>query len=249
MNGLNAKLKRYASRHMYRDPLPNPARSIVTFGFDDCPRSVLETALPILEAEGWRATIYVAVGLCDTTNHLGLHLSENDIIEISDRGHEIAGHTYSHCSASVKSTPDFLADIERNQKALKDLGIPESPHFAYPFGHTTPEIKLALSNRFSTARGVIPSDKGELDSNLLNAMPIYSGGGLIDKITSHLPALQTQPEWLHLYGHDVRENPSDFGCTVDDFLRVVTSIKNLNLDVQTTSAAYEMIKRSKRLAA
>jgi peptidoglycan/xylan/chitin deacetylase (PgdA/CDA1 family) len=156
MKGAVNKVERLISQKTSRALLPELEQSIVSFGFDDCPASAIETGLPMLEAEGWNATIYVACGLCETENHLGRHMSLSDIVDVHSRGHEIADHTYSHLSIHEVGTPDYLADIEKNQKALKALGVAESRHFAYPYGHVSPELKRALGEQFKTMRGVVP---------------------------------------------------------------------------------------------
>jgi len=96
MNALVQKAGRFVARGVSRSVLPAVQESIISVGFDDCPASAIETALPLMEAEGWRATIYVACGLCDSENHLGKHMSLSDVVEVHKRGHEIADHTFSH---------------------------------------------------------------------------------------------------------------------------------------------------------
>ena len=57
MSGLLNKTARIAARGMYRSALPKLKESMVSFAFDDCPASAITTAVPMLEAAGWRATI------------------------------------------------------------------------------------------------------------------------------------------------------------------------------------------------
>ena len=237
MSALTNKIARIASRSLHTSTLPKLKETIVSFGFDDCPTSVMETAVPMLEAHGWRSTIYVACGLCGTTNHLGLHMSMPDILDAHRRGHEIADHTFSHVSSHDVTLDDYLTDIEKNQAALKALGLPRSRHFAYPFGHVSPKIKDALGPKFKTSRGVVKSRFSNQDANLLNAVRVYSGSDLktaMQKIT----AAKTQPQWLNLYTHDVRENPSEFGCTPAEFQKIVMAVKDAGLRVMTVDEAY-----------
>ena len=241
------KTKRFMSRSVARSMLPTLDQSIITFGFDDCPASAIENALPLIEAEGWRATIYVACGLCERENHLGRHMSLYDIKDVHDRGHEIADHTFAHVSSNNTSIADYLADIEKNQATLSELGLPRSRHFAYPYGHVTPGLKRALNQKFETLRGVINYNKSSQDANLLNATRVYSGQDLKTAIDAINQAKST-PFWLNLYTHDVRENPSDFGCTPEEFQTVVQSVKATGLPVLTVDAAFREI-HERRLAA
>jgi len=82
MKLIASKITRWTARHTDKAILPKLEQSIISFSFDDCPKTAVTNGLPLLEAEGWRATIYIALGLCDTTNHLGLHMSEADVIDV-----------------------------------------------------------------------------------------------------------------------------------------------------------------------
>jgi len=240
MNLVFSKMTRWTARYTGKAILPDLQQSIISFSFDDCPKTVVANGLPQLEAEGWRATIYVACGLCETTNHLGLHMSEADIVDVHNRNHEIAGHTYSHVSANAVGHNTYLEDIERNQKRLVEIGLPRSRHFAYPFGHTTPRLKKSLSKKFKTMRGVLPPNTQKQDANLMKAVRLYSNDSIelaIDEISKATKA----PKWLQLFTHDIRDNPSDFGCTEEDFRKVVTAVAESGLPVMTVDKAYRTI--------
>lgn len=241
-----SKILRFAARYTDRSILPEMQESIISFSFDDCPKSAITTGLPLLEAEGWRATIYIACGLCGITNHLGLHMSEDDIVDVHNRDHEIAGHTYSHISATEVDKDTYLGDIERNQNRLEELGLPRSRHFAYPFGHATPRLKKLLPKKFQTMRGVIPAKGQTQDASLMNAVRIYSSDGIELALDAIAKAKDT-PKWLHLFTHDIRDNPSVFGCTPDDFLKVIMSVVESGLPVMTVDKAYDTIIQGGRL--
>lgn len=236
------KASRFLSRGVSRAILPELDASIISFGFDDCPASAIETALPILEAEGWRATIYVACALCGTENHLGIHMSFEDIIKVHERDHEIADHTFSHISSNDVSTRAYIADVERNQKALRKLGLPRSRHFAYPFGHVSPSLKKALRKRFKTLRGVLTPISTSQDANLLNAARVYSGEP-IDSALRKIEIAKTKPQWLNFFTHDVRKNPSDFGCTPEEFETIVKAVRDSGIRVMTVDDAYRTIEK------
>ena len=242
------RIRRQLSHKLEREILPRPEQPIVTFSFDDCPRSVLENALPLIEAEAWRSTIYVCLGLCGTTNHLGLHMSEADIVECYNRGHEIGDHTFSHINAKAPSTKDYLANIEKNQQALQALGLPASEHFAYPFGDVTTPIKARLKNKFKTLRGVLPPTSANLDRNYLPAMPLYSGQNIKQAIEK-IETLNSEPIWLNFYTHDIRDNPSIYGCTQDEFIQIIQAVKSSGAVVLPVCEAFERISETRRMVA
>ena len=247
MSEIIHKASRFVSRGVSRSRLPDLNASIISFGFDDCPASAIETALPMLEAEGWRATIYVACGLCETENHLGRHMSLKDIVDVCERDHEIADHTYSHLSSNDVSPRAYLADIERNQKTLTELGLPRSRHFAYPFGHVSPSLKNALRKRFDTMRGVLTPKNTSQDANLLNAVRIYSGKQFQSAL-EQIEIAKTKPQWLNFFTHDVRENPSDFGCTPEEFRKIVMAVRESGLRVMTVDDAFRTIDKRRQMS-
>lgn len=240
MKKIQAKILRQVSRRTDKSILPDMKESIISFSFDDCPKSAFVNGLPLIEAQDWRATIYVACGLCETTNHLGLHVSEADIVDAYNSGHEIADHTYSHLSVNDVDLNTYMADIERNQQALQRLGIQQSRHFAYPYGHVTPPLKKALRTRFETLRGVVTAPAATQDANLMWATRVYSND-TIDLVLEKIEVAKTRPQWLHLYTHDVRDAPSKFGCTREDFRTVVEAVKASGVQVTTVDKAYESI--------
>ena len=240
MKGIQSKIMRRVSRRTDRSTLPQIQNSIISFSFDDCPKSAFTNGLPQLETQGWRATIYIACGLCETTNHLGLHVSEADIVDAYNRGHEIADHTYSHLSADAVEINTYMADIESNQLKLQQLGLPESRHFAYPYGHVSPPLKKALRTRFETLRGVVTSTTSTQDANLMWATRIYSNDS-IGLALEKIKQAKLAPQWLHLFTHDVRDTPSKFGCTREDFQIIINAVKDSGLQVMTVDEAYRSI--------
>ena len=74
-----------------------PHGPIITFSFDDFPRTALTIGADIVERVGGRATYYVAMSLMNTTNNLGDQFCAEDLVSVVKRGHEMASHTFSHC--------------------------------------------------------------------------------------------------------------------------------------------------------
>lgn len=231
-----AKLRRRAARYTSRRMLrPELDRGLISLSFDDCPRSVVDNALPQIEARGWQATIYASMGLCGTTNHLGLHMSEHDMVEAHRRGHEIGDHTYSHIDGLQSPTGDVQKDIEKNRAVFERLGLPKAETFAYPYGEVTPSLKRMLSGEFDLLRGVHSPSKPQLDLGLAASGRLYSGN--INETLSLLEDAAREKSWLILFGHDVRPDPSEFGCTPAELTHVLDRISTLSLDVSNVRDA------------
>lgn len=222
-----AKLARrtvpYRARRLLKFNLRRP---IVSFTFDDFPRSAIINGSDVLEQQGWRSTFYVASGLMGQTNHHGEHFIAEDIRAIATRGHEIAGHTFSHTDCDRMGLKNTMAEIDQNTQAIIDIGHTKPiKHFAYPFGSTNASLKYALQSKFKSMRGV---DEGvhrhHADLNGLKSMPVFSGTKL-DAALSAIHGLKAAPAWLTLFAHDIRDTPSQWGCTPEEFKQVIDAVK------------------------
>ena len=224
---LAAKIARrlvpYQARREIRFKLEKP---VVSFTFDDFPRSAIENGSDILEREGWNATFYVASGLRDVTNHHGRQYAADDLPALESRGHEIAGHSFSHVDLTNLSPAALIAEINRNKKSLHNMGVKGTVrNFAYPFGAISARVKTTLAPHFKTLRGIAPgiqTDKADL--NCLKSAPIFTGPKFA-KTLKLIGELKSNPGWLTLFGHDIRDTPSEWGCTPDEFKTIVAAVK------------------------
>jgi peptidoglycan/xylan/chitin deacetylase (PgdA/CDA1 family) len=219
-------------------------RPLISFSFDDCPQSVMLNALPAMEKRGWRSTIYAAMGLCETTNHLGLHMSEAEIVAAYQSGHEIGNHTFSHLDANAVTTEDFLKDIARTTETFSALGLPKAASFAYPYGEVTTPVKKALSGQYKLLRGIHDIGKSEhIDLNQAASQRLYSGHSLRNCLDI-ISGLEKTPKWVTFFTHDVRDNPSEFGCTPAEFEQVLETAQSVNAVVLPITEALERIQGS-----
>jgi peptidoglycan/xylan/chitin deacetylase (PgdA/CDA1 family) len=240
-----AKLYRRLVRYQHREKLRvDTNRPIVSFTFDDCPQSAFKNALPVLEKRGWSGTIYAAMGLCGTTNHLGLHMTEEEMQRASENGHEIADHTFSHLDANAVSPDVFLSDIEKNKSAFKRLGLPPANNFAYPYGAVNAAVKSALSKKFNLLRGIeTPQQNKVLDLNQAASQRLYSGKNF-NASRKAIQNLARTPGWLILFTHDVRDNPSEYGCTPKEFSTILDDVAAINADVLPVKDALKQLKKA-----
>lgn len=236
---LAAKLRRRASRYLGKQTLePDLARGLVSLSFDDCPRSVVENALPRIEAKGWRTTIYASLGLCETTNHLGLHMSEAEIVAAYKSGHEIGDHTYSHIDGLRERADMVIHDIARNRARFEALGLPRARTFAYPYGEVTPALKRRLKSEFELSRGIHSPSGPTLDLGLAASGRLYSDS--IEDTLALIDQAAEEKSWLILFGHDVRKAPSEFGCTPKELDLILDRIDALNIDVLPVDQALDI---------
>ncbi len=80
---------------------------IVSFGFDDFPRTAYSVGGRILESFGARGTYYVAPALMHSDGPLGEICNADDILNLLEKGHELGTQTLHHLSARAALTCRF----------------------------------------------------------------------------------------------------------------------------------------------
>jgi len=187
---------------------------IVSFTFDDFPRTAYSTGGAILEAYGARGTYYATVGLMNASNELGDLFVADDLRPLLEKGHELGSQTFQHSSCRSVSLTTFRKDVQKGMKAVEQLAGHNSTNFAYPYGHVTLRSKKNLGRVLTSSRGIIPGLNGpEADLNLLRANRLYGDVGGSQQIEELVAQNVKQKSWLIFYTHDVRPKPSEYGCT------------------------------------
>ncbi len=244
--GLIGKLKRQAVRRLAKSPLAiSLERTLVSFSFDDFPRSAAMAGADILERHGWRGTFFAGGGFAGGENHLGKMFDIADLKRLHGDGHEIACHTYSHIDIAKTPITDVEAEIDRNRAFLDACGF-DAPFqtFAYPYGEASLAAKRALTRRFNVLRGVRPGiNRGIADRALLFAVPLDGGERGLRRALQWIENARRNPGWLIFYGHDVREQPGPWGCTPQFLETVCLAVADAGFDVDTIAGAYERLTR------
>lgn len=196
---------------------------MISFTFDDFPRSALSLGGAILKNYGICGTYYAAAGLMGQSNALGEHFSVEDLRTVLRDGHELGNHTYSHLSGRACSVEQFEADVRKGKEAIEQcVGRQLGHHFSYPFGHATLRGKGRIGKGALSCRGIVPGiNESPVDLNLLRANRLYSCSLRMSEIEHLLVENQKRRSWLIFYTHDIAAKPSPFGCTPQEFEQVV----------------------------
>jgi len=221
MNAIWSEAKAKASHrlamHLRVDQfrLANPT-PMVSFTFDDVPKSAATSGAEILEAHGARGTFYISGGLVGTTDSPNwASIDAEDIVALHRKGHEIGCHTFSHQRACDLSAESLAAEIADNQRYLSSLDPSiEVGNFAYPFGYGSFVRKIQLRTAFKSCRSIMPGvNSGTVDLQFLRALPLIDRR--IDRggIERAFDEAQTTNGWLIFYSHDVADRPSLYGCS------------------------------------
>ncbi len=242
--GLTGKLRRIAARALAVSPMTIALdRTIVSFTFDDFPRSAATTGAAILEKRGWRGTYYASGGFAGGETHLGRMYDGGDLVRLEAAGHEIACHTYAHGDSSALGVQATEADCARNRAFLQMAGHEaELDSFAFPYGEAAPDAKPALLKRYRALRGVRPGvNRTGTDRGLLKAVPLDSGEAGLERALDWIENAALKPGWLIFYGHDVRESPGTWGCTPHFLEKVCDVVDRAGFDVLTVRGALDRI--------
>lgn len=187
---------------------------IVSFTFDDFPRTACSTGAPILERFEARGTYYVTFGLMNSRNELGDLFQADDLRRLVESGHELGTHTFHHISCRSMSMDAFREDVERGRRAVEDFVGHDAINFAYPYGHVTFTIKKNISPHLNSSRGIVPGFNGpEADLNLLRANRLYGDIDQSSRVEALIRENVKRKSWLIFFTHDVRPQPSPYGCT------------------------------------
>jgi peptidoglycan/xylan/chitin deacetylase (PgdA/CDA1 family) len=216
-----------------------PGEPLVSFSFDDFPRSALLTAGEILKSHGAIGTYYTSLGLAGSTAPTGEIFQQSDLASLLGDGHELGCHTYSHCPAATTPTAEFEGAVIENRKALHDI-IPEARFetLSYPIGSARPRTKQRCGRHFRACRGGGQTyNLGRIDLNLLNAYFIEQSVHVPDDISRIIAANAAAGGWLIFATHDVAEHPTRFGCTPQLFERVVRESRQSGAQVLSVGAA------------
>jgi len=187
---------------------------IVSFTFDDFPRTACSVGAAILEKFGARGTYYVTVGLMNSCNELGELFHQDDLCTLAERGHDLGTHTFHHRSCRSLSLSAFREDVEKGKKAVEEYVGCDSINFAYPYGDVTLRIKKNVGPGLASCRGIVPGYNGPgIDLNLLRANRLYGGVDQATRAEALIRENVKRKSWLIFYTHDVRLRPSTYGCT------------------------------------
>jgi peptidoglycan/xylan/chitin deacetylase (PgdA/CDA1 family) len=214
---------------------------IVSFTFDDFPRSAYEIGGTILKSYGACGTYYAAMGLMGQTNKLGELFNSDDLRHLLSEGHELGSHTFSHVSCRSTSLKLFEADAQKGKDAVIEYtGRSKSHNFAYPHGHVTLRTKGRIGPQMNSCRGIFSGiNVPPVDLNLLRANPLYNkltDFGSIDRL---IRLNDRRKGWLIFYTHDIRETPSGFGCKPGQFETVVRLVARFRARILTVNGAFE----------
>lgn len=175
--------------------------AVVSFTFDDAPRSVYTQAFPLLKAAGLHATVYL------TTKVVGLdrYLDWEDIKALDSNGWEIAAHSYTHRDMTEMGDTEMMQEVEKSQSVFKQRGF-KPVSFAAPLG-AYGERELSVLKRTYSSNRAAWGNAG------VNSYPEYDAYNLVslgvtlnvsvEQIRKSVQIVKRNGGWLILQFHQI----------------------------------------------
>jgi peptidoglycan/xylan/chitin deacetylase (PgdA/CDA1 family) len=239
--------KRRAASVVFRRPLairsPYP---LISFTFDDFPRSAFLAGGAILSRYGLSGTYYTSLGLMGKDGPSGLLYCGDDLRALIEQGHELGCHTFSHCHSWETERAVFENSIIQNRAALNKL-IPgaEFKSLSYPISEPRPMTKRAMAKHFQCCRGGGQTlNVGRVDLNQLAAYFLEKSRENIQAVKNLIDLSQAARGWIIFATHDVSSTPSPYGCSPAFFEDVVRYAVDSGARVLPVARALEVIRSS-----
>lgn len=192
-----------------------PPRSIVSFTFDDVPKSATKNGANCLERFGVRGTFFISGGLCDTMKGGIQQFNAEEIRALAEAGHELGCHTYAHHPVRAFSRQEFHSDLHKNQDFLKSAGYEGTPvSFAFPYNAAWPFARLVLRQHYQVCRAAGEEiNRHWVDPLMLKAFELCQPEQSARDKARHIDDLAGEPGWLIYFVHDISNTPRTYGCT------------------------------------
>lgn len=230
LTSARVRLTRNVRLNAFRSHLAEP---MVSFSFDDAPRSAFTEGGRVLRDMGWTGTYYVAGSFCGRRVDGIDYMDRDDLIQADQEGHEIGCHTFSHLRLSVSSAKAIHDDLRRNEDFIREV-LPQHKlsSFAYPFGDLDLRSKALLARKFPICRGIWEGvNQGRMDFAQLKSVRLERRSYEPRAIEFWLDRAVAAKGWLIFFTHDISDDPSPFGCSRDVFAKVAESVARRGIRV------------------
>jgi peptidoglycan/xylan/chitin deacetylase (PgdA/CDA1 family) len=214
-------------------------RPIVSFTFDDVPKSAATLGAELLQEYDGHGTFYVAGGLVGSDSEQWAHATAPDLIALHRAGHELACHTFRHKRLYELDGAELVAEANRNEAFFKTLDPSiHLQNFAYPWGLGDFRRKRALSRRFDTCRSVQPGiNQGIVDPQFLLSMPLEESHTDATHVDRALDEACKRGGWLIFYSHQVAAVSSEFTCSPALFRHALAGARRRDMQIASVAEA------------
>jgi peptidoglycan/xylan/chitin deacetylase (PgdA/CDA1 family) len=244
---LYGKYQRTSARLFFKRSFEiNTSVPLISFTFDDFPRSALSTGGAILRSVGARGTYYTALGLMGQQRSTGTMFTREDLKLALEQGHELGCHTFHHDHAWDTKPSAFESSVIENQRALGSL-FPGAvfDSLSYPKSQPRARTKHRMEKRFACCRGGGQTfNAGTADLNCLTAYFLEQSKGDADAVKRLIDENRKARGWLIFATHDVCAAPTAWGCAPEFFEDIVHYAAKSEASILPVAEAWKAIRAS-----
>lgn len=241
----NGRYQRTAARYLARRAFQmESALPIISFTFDDFPRSALLEGGRILTRFRLKGTYYASFGLMGKTAPTGPIFVPEDLDLLVTQGHELGCHTFGHCHSWETDADVFENSIVQNERARLRV-IPSLPFktLSYPISPPRPKTKRRAASHFAGCRGGGQTfNVGTIDLSYLAACFLEKSRQDVESVKELIEQNRRARGWLIFATHDIAPDPTPFGCTPDFFEDIVRSAVSSGARILPVGAALECLR-------
>jgi hypothetical protein len=242
INKKNILLSKHFGKKKFFLKLNKP---MISFSFDDFPRSAGINGGKILRDFGYYGTYFISMGLLGSNSPSGRIADLSDLDVLIKDGHEIGCHTFDHFNGRKTNNSIFLDSIKKNRQSIK-IAFPNYIFncFAYPFNGPSLKLKRQVSEYFVCCRvGGNETNTKLIDLSLLKSFFIdWRNNYDIEIIKNIIDLNSSKKGWLIFSTHDVSNNPSRYGCTPQFFKEIVEYAYHSKSEIYSLKDACKILK-------
>ncbi len=236
---------RDSARLFFRRPVAIKADApLISFTFDDFPRSALQTGGAILKHFALGGTYYVSLGLMGKSASTGTMFIPEDLNALLEQGHELGCHTFAHCHSWETEPHAFEKSIIENQRALEKLCPGFSFRtFSYPISPPRAWTKQKVAGYFACCRGGGQTcNVGTADLNYLAAYFLEKSRDNPQTVKNLIDQNRRARGWLIFATHDISDAPTPWGCPPHFFEDILQYAVDSGARILPVAQALEVLR-------
>jgi len=225
----------------------NNKSPLISFTFDDFPKSAALKGAEILRKYNIKGTFYISLGIIGQDSPVGEICNLDTIKNLIEEKHEIGNHTFNHINAYECKPEVYEKSLIENEQYYKEyFSVSEGlQNFSYPLGYVTAEVKKIAGKHFRCSRTVFRGiNTGRVDLNMLKSYSIFGNSDSTLQLKKVIDFNVKKNGWLIFSTHDVTNNPSKFGCSPEYFEEIVKYSLDSGSELVTVAQACDIISAS-----
>ena len=190
-----------------------PSQGVVSLTFDDGYLSHYEQVLPLLEQYEIAGTFYVTTTLLRESDSLTFdYLRKDHVVDLSQRGHEIASHSLTHRNLKNMSFIMVHKELQESKRILEDLIQSSVVSFAPPYGSFNVFFMHLLKKYYHSSRTIISGFNergGALNRYFIRGQVIFNTTHL-SEVERWIDQAVKEDKWLVLVYHQIVDDSTHF---------------------------------------